>query len=179
MYNLPCILQEQQAWKLPDSLAYYATHRKRPEELYPSERVFLPEVLPNIQNCLDFGCAAGGFSEIMCYYNPSLEYTGADITPEFLQLGKSNYPDCSFLHTDGTSLPFRAHTFDLVHSSGVLHLNSAHRRIAEELYRVSNHYFLADFRLTHGPAQCGQCRIRFDDGKQDSSPPTKVEMAEF
>ncbi len=154
--------QEQQAWKQWDSLNFYTSHRCTPEDLYPSEREFLPDVLPRVQTCLDFGCASGGFSGIMRQFNPKLRYTGVDIIPEFVRMARVRYPESRFLPVDGVHLPFCSRSFDLAHTSGVLHLNSAHREIVRELYRVSNRYLLADFRLTRGPERAGTCRIDFD-----------------
>lgn len=161
--------REQQAWGRPDSIAFYTTHRSRPEDLYPSEHKYLPDVLSRAQNCLDFGCAAGGFSSIMRHFNPALQYTGVDIISEFIQIARARHPESRFFLIDGVEIPFQDDTFDLVHSSGVLHLNSAHREIVRELYRVCRRYLLADFRLTRGPERVGTCRLSFQADRDASA----------
>ena len=154
--------KEQQVWGRQDSIEFYERHRCRPEDLYPSEQKYLPEVLAGVQCCLDFGCAAGGFSSIMRQFNPKLQYIGVDVIPEFVRSAKRSHPEGRFLLIDGIHLPFRNDALDLVHSSGVLHLNSAHREILLGLYRVCRRYLLADFRLTRGPERIGTFFPRFD-----------------
>lgn len=153
--------REQQVWGRRDSIEFYTTHRCRPEDLYPSEQKYLPGLLPRVQRCLDFGCAAGGFSSIMHHFNHTLQYTGVDVVPEFIRIARVHYPESRFFLIDGVELPFQDNAFDLVHSSGVLHLNSAHREIVCELYRVCRRYLLVDFRLTRGPERVGTCRLKF------------------
>jgi SAM-dependent methyltransferase len=167
--------REQQAWGQSDSIAFYTTHRSSPEDLYPSERKFLPDVLSRAQNCLDFGCAAGGFSSLMHHFNPALQYTGVDVIPEFIQIARARHPESRFFLIDGVGLPFQDDAFDLVHSSGVLHLNSAHREIVRELYRVCRRYLLADFRLTRGPERVGTCRLSFQ-ADTGASPDTETPL---
>ncbi|MFQ5872871.1 MAG: class I SAM-dependent methyltransferase [Dehalococcoidia bacterium] len=162
------IAKEQQAWATADSLEFYRSHRTRPEELYPSERLFLPELARQVRNCLDVGCAAGGFSDIMKAFNPSLSYTGVDIIPRFVELARAAHPDGEFFVSDGVHLPFEPEGFDLVFSSGVLHLNSRYQDIVRACYSMCRRYLLCDFRLTEGPSVTGEMVVNFDE----HSPPT-------
>ncbi len=155
--------QEQQVWGRKDSIEFYEKHRCKPEDLYSSEQKYLPEVLANTRRCLDFGCAAGGFASIMRHFNPKLQYVGVDVIPKFLQKAQAFHPESQFVLIDGVRLPFMNDAFDLAHSSGVLHLNSAHREILLDLYRVCRRYLLVDFRLTRGPERIGTFFPRFDD----------------
>jgi SAM-dependent methyltransferase len=149
------IQHEQSAWAAKDSLEYYRTHRNRPADLYESERFFLPEVLPHVSEVLDVGCAAGGFSRIMRSFNPLLRYTGVDITPGLIEIAKYDHPDCEFHVSDGIHFPFAPEPFELVHCSGVLHLNSRWAEMLKSMWELTGMYLLFDIRLTRGPSVAG------------------------
>lgn len=164
------IREEQKVWATPDSITFYQTHRNKPEELYPSERFFLPDVLKEVTACLDIGCATGGFSRIMKSFNPSLRYVGVDIIPQFIELAKMIYPDSEFYVGDGINLPFASDSFELVFSTGILHLNSHYKEIVRSAYNLCSRYLLCDFRLTEGPTVIGEFDVNFD-GKSTSEHP--------
>lgn len=48
----------------PDRVAFYADRRRRPADLYPAERRFLPRLASRGDSVLEAGCSAAGFSEI-------------------------------------------------------------------------------------------------------------------
>ncbi len=156
------IEQEQSVWVSPDSQIFYQTHRNTPEDLYPSERFFLPDVLGEVSSCLDIGCAAGGFSHIMKTINPDLTYVGVDVIPQFIELARENYPDSEFYVSNGIDLPFAPNSFELVYSTGVLHVNSHYRAIVRSAYDLSSRYMLCDFRLTDGEEVIGEIEVSFD-----------------
>lgn len=156
------VVQEQDIWAKPDSLAFYKAHRNKPEDLYPSERFFLPDVLKEVSSCLDIGCAAGGFSHIMKHFNPNLNYMGIDIIPQFVKLAKKVYPDSEFCVGDGINLPFAFNSFELVFSTGVMHLNSHYEEIVRSAYAVCSKYLLCDFHLTKGPTIIGEFDVNFN-----------------
>lgn len=170
MKPLKKINQEQKVWAAPDSVAFYRTRRHRPEELYPSERFFLPEVLKEVTSCLDIGCAAGGFNRIMKSFNPGLRYVGVDIIPQFIELAKRAYPDSEFYVGDGVDLPFASNSFELVFSTGMLHLNSNYKEIVRSAYNLCSKYLLCDFRLTEGPAVIGELNVNFDSKSTPKHP---------
>ena len=58
------VYKEQQVWGLEGNEQFFIDKRSRPEQLYRSEKFFLPEVLAKVDNCLDLGCACGDFSTI-------------------------------------------------------------------------------------------------------------------
>ena len=163
MDHPPEVVVEQAAWASDDSLAYYTTHRQTPEELYPSEQFFLPEAARKARTCLDVGCAAGGFSRIMKTFNPALAYTGIDITPAFVAHARRTFPDSHFEVGDGIHFATPPDSYDLVFSSGMLHLNSRYREIVRSAYAQARHLLVCDFRLTFGPAVTGRCRVPFDE----------------
>lgn len=152
------ILQEQKVWNSPDTLQYYQTHRQSQKDLYPSERFFLPDILPQVNSALDVGCAAGGFCGIMRSYNPRLRYVGLDITPELIARAKDHHPEGEFILSDGVNIPFASGSFDLVHSSGVLHLNSHYQDMLRSMWQQTQRYLLCDFRLTTGSSFQGKMK---------------------
>ena len=111
---------------------------------------------------MDIGCAAGGFSRIMKSFNPSLRYVGIDIIPQFIELAKRTYPDSEFYVSDGVNLPFSANSFELVFSTGTLHLNSHYKEIVSSAYNVGARYLLCDFRLTEGASIVGEFDVNLD-----------------
>lgn len=149
------IRREQRAWAAASIQRYYRNHRRKPSELYPSERFFLPEVLPRVDSCLDVGCAAGGFYPIMKSYNPRVRYTGVDINPDFVRAARRRYPTARFVEGDGVRFDTPANSHDLVHLSGVLHLNTGYAKMLKAAYRQARRFVLTDFRLTRGPAVRG------------------------
>jgi len=155
------MVREQAAWSSDQSLHFYVTHRCTPEELYESERFFLPQVLGKVASVLDVGCAAGGFSAVMKRFNPHLRYVGVDIIPDFIELARRRYPEAEFHVADGVSMPFAAESFELVHSSGTLHLNSRYRDMVRTAWDCSSHFLLCDFRLTRGPSVVGSMAVDF------------------
>jgi SAM-dependent methyltransferase len=156
------IRSEQSGWSAPDSVEYYRRHRSQPEDLYESERFFLPDVLSKVESVLDVGCAAGGFSRVMRAFNPALRYVGVDITPELVEAARRDHPDCEFHIGDGLHYPFPPGSFDLVHCSGVLHLNSRYPDMVRSMWEQTRRYLLFDVRLTRGPSVTGRMRIDFD-----------------
>lgn len=151
----PTVLAEQKSWGEEKNEQYFEQFRSKPEDLYRSEKFFLPDVLKCISSCLDVGCACGGFSAIMKSFNPKLAYAGVDITPRFIEIAQEKYPDSRFSVADATNLPWGDNSFDLVHCSGILHLTSFYKEIVSEMYRVSSKYVLCDFRFTEGPQKKG------------------------
>lgn len=155
----PAVYQEQKVWGLESNEDYFRLFRSRPEDLYRSEKFFLPGVVKEVRNCLDIGCCCGGFNSIMGFYNPELQYTGVDIIPRFVDIAREHYPESKFVVGDGTDLGFSDNAFELVHSSGILHLNSRYKDIVREMYRIASKYVLCDFRLTQGPDVTGEMDV--------------------
>ena len=157
---------EQQVWTRVDSLEFFSEHRNRVEDLYPSERRFLPQVLPVVRSVLDIGCAGGGFSRIMKAFNPAVEYTGVDVNSTFVERATAAYPDSRFLAGDGIHFDTPPNSYDLVHSMGILHLNSRYEEIVRAGYEQARRFLLCDFRLTPGSCVEGTFRLAF---KKDDS----------
>jgi len=166
----PAVVDEQRAWLSPESLDYYRRNRQSPEDLYPSERFFLPDVLRQVDSMLDVGCAAGGFSEIVRVLNPGVRYVGVDISPAFVETARAEHPHSQFLLGDGLNFSTPDGSFDLVHSSGVLHLNLRYREMIAAMWRQTRRFLLFDLRLTRGTPEVGRMESPFDEATPVSLP---------
>lgn len=160
------IYNEQKVWGLKGNEDFFSNTRSKPEHLYRSEKFFLPEVLVKSKTVLDVGCACGDFSAIFKEYNPSIDYIGIDIIERFIAIAKKRYPQSRFEHSDGIHLNFDDNSIDLVHSSGILHLNSRYQDIVRQMYRVARTHVLCDFRLTKGEDMLGEMDVNLQ-GQQD------------
>jgi SAM-dependent methyltransferase len=166
----PAVVDEQQAWSSPESLEYYRHHRRSAEELYPSERFFLPDVLRQVDSMLDVGCAAGGFSEVVRAFNPRVRYVGVDIAPAFVAMARAAHPHAEFVLGDGLSFPTPAASFDLVHASGVLHLNLRYRDMIAAMWHQTRRFLLCDLRLTTATPEVGRMQSPFGEAQATSLP---------
>ena len=132
----------------PELVEFYSTHRHRPEDLYPSERHYLPELAERAGSVLDVGCGAGGFATIWHAFNPALEYTGVDASAALVDAARRLHPDATFVHADGAgALPFADRAFDVVAALGWLHLDPRYPQALAELWRVTGGALFFDVRL--------------------------------
>jgi len=89
---------------------------------------------------LDLGCGTGTFLGRLLQYGaePSL-ITGLDLLPESLDKAQQRYPHVPLVCGDGSLLPFRDNSFDIVWQStvftSILH-DSTKRQMAREMVRV-------------------------------------------
>ena len=135
----------------PDLVEYYARHRGGPEDLYPSEARFLPELARSVQSVLDVGCGAGGFCDIWRHFNPNLRYTGIDASQALVDAGRRLHPEAEFLVGDGAgSLPVEDRSADVVAALGWLHLEPRWRNALPELWRAADRHLFFDMRLHDG-----------------------------
>lgn len=132
----------------PDLLEYYASHRHRPEDLYSSERRFLPWLARQCASVMDAGCAAGGFKAIWRHFNPRIRYVGADVSPSLIDIAKKLNPDTEFMVgnvTEGLPLPDRC--AGVVQALGWLHWEPQYPAAIEELWRLTERFLFFDVRL--------------------------------
>ena len=132
----------------PDLVDFYTKQRSQPEDLYPSERRFIPWLAQTTDSVLDTGCAAGGFSNIWRHFNPSMEYTGIDIAPSLIEAARKLHPGQRFEVgnvTDGVDFPneFAA----VVQALGWLTWETQWVKAVEELWRLTGKYLLIDVRI--------------------------------
>lgn len=73
---------------------------------------------------LDLGCASGRETDYLGHLN--LDVTGCDISPEFIKLARSIYPDYDFVVADMRQLPFDDKSYDAIWASAsFLHIPKA------------------------------------------------------
>ncbi|NJL53850.1 class I SAM-dependent methyltransferase [bacterium] len=160
------------AWtEHPELVEFYTQHRHQPEDLYPSERRFLPWLAQQATSVLDTGCAAGGFSNIWRHYNPHIQYTGVDISRSLIKAAQQIHPDLTFFQGDLTrdeSL-LLAKT-DVVQALGWLNWEPEYERALQTLWQLTTRYLFFDMRLVTSPSQAivAQQRLTYNrswDGK--------------
>jgi SAM-dependent methyltransferase len=135
----------------PDLVEFYEGHRKTPEELYPSERRFLPWLAAGADNVLDVGCAAGGFAPIWRTWHPELAYTGVDVSESLVRAARRLHPDCAFEVADcAEGLPFGDAEFEAVQALGWLHWEPRYLAAIAEMWRVTSGRLFFDVRLRAG-----------------------------
>jgi SAM-dependent methyltransferase len=160
-------LQQDYPWGTQAVLNYYEANRRKADEIYPSERVFLDDAVKSHSSLLDIGCATGGFSKALRELNPKLQYTGVDITPAMIETAQKQFPEDKFLLIDGQKLPFADDTFDVAICFGVLHMTTNWRELLAEGWRICRKTFLFDLRLTDSEGICDPAtsfqKLAFDD----------------
>lgn len=132
----------------PDLVAFYSSQRNAPEDLYPSERRFLPWLARDADTVLDVGCGAGGFAAIWDHFHPGIAYTGVDASANLIDAARRLHPKAAFEQADGSQpLPFADGAFDVVAGLGWLHLEPRYRSALPELWRVTGRRLFFDVRL--------------------------------
>jgi hypothetical protein len=164
----PNVFDEQKVWGLPGNEKFFMDTRSSVDHLYRSELFFLPHVLPQVKNCLDVGCACGDFFSVMKHFNPQVDYAGVDIIDRFIAIARDRFPDGKFDTADGVTLSFADNAFEMVHTTGILHLNSHFKDIIREMYRVASKFVLCDLRLTDGPEVVGSMGVELTESTEGS-----------
>lgn len=136
----------------PDLVEFYSGNRNHPDDLYPSERRYLPDLSAGAATVLDVGCGAGGFAAIWRTFNPDIEYTGVDASEGLVDAARRLHPAHTFVRADGAGpLPFDDQSFDVVAALGWLHLDARYPRALAELWRVTRRSLFFDVRLLDRP----------------------------
>ncbi len=138
----------------PELVSYFSSSRRNPEDLYPSERRFLPWLAASSRSVLDAGCGAGGFYGIWKHFNPSIEYTGTDFSSALISAARGIYPGVRFevAHcAEGTALPDGFS--DTVAALGWLHWEPRYTRAIGELWRLAGRFLFFDVRLVVSEAE--------------------------
>ena len=134
-------------------ISKYSNTRNKSEDLFMSERYFIPRYLKPGISILDFGCAAGGFSQILAEYYDDIKYHGVDISSEMIDRARLSYPDKFFTHIDfdNSLIELDNIKFDLVQSWGVTVHAPDYQKILKKLWDLTSHSLIFDMRLKiHG-----------------------------
>lgn len=150
----------------PKLVEFYTAHRCKPEDLYPSERRFLPWLALHAISVLDVGCAAGGFSQIWNHYRHDIMYSGVDLSAKLIKAAQALFPGCEFrVANPVTGLPFPDSTFDVVQALGWLFWELKYAESLQEMWRITRRWLFFDVRLvkTEAEVQVGEQRMTFGD----------------
>lgn len=154
----------------PGLVSFYTSHRHRPEDLYPSERRFLPWLAHRARSVLDVGCASGGFAEIWRHFNPELEYRGVDVSKPLIDAARRAHPELEFVLADcAAGVPLASASSDVVQALGWLHWEPRYLNALAELWRLTSRWLFFDVRLVEADVDLtgGEQRLTFtgvDDG---------------
>jgi SAM-dependent methyltransferase len=130
---------------------FFTENRCKPEDLYESERRFLPELARGAESVLDVGCAAAGFADIWRAFNPGVRYTGADVSVALVEAARRLHPDSEFLVADAAAgIPLPDRSADVVQALGWLHWERRYALALRELWRLTAHALFFDVRLHEG-----------------------------
>ena len=94
-------------YKSKSAAEYFCNNRTSLDDFYDSEKSILKEYVNDIKNAsntqflLDIGCAAGGLGKsLKDILHNKLDYTGIDINPESIKLGKKKFKDLNLIEGD-------------------------------------------------------------------------------
>lgn len=139
------------AWGLPRVLDFFAGHRDRTEEVYPSEWFFLKESLEEGMSVLDVGCAQGGFAAVIAEHVRAFSYTGLDVNQEMVRRARARFPAHAFHHVkEGDFSALGGARFDLVLVLGILHLHEGWRDTIAGAWRHTARRLILDLREWEG-----------------------------
>lgn len=145
--------RNDKAWSLPSIVNYFQGRRKSTQDIYPSEWVFLKDILKEGISILDVGCAVGGFAKAVGENLKQYSYTGMDISAAMIDEAKRNLPQHRFFHVNENDFScVRREKFDLVLCLGILPLSEHWRETIEEAWKATRHYLLLDIREHTGPS---------------------------
>lgn len=91
---------------------------------------------------LEIGCSSAYYSEVFSHHNLELEYSGCDLSPVFISMGRNKYPNLDLTVQDACSLDYSSGEFEIVVSGCCIqHIPNFGSAIAEAC-RVSNRYVI-------------------------------------
>jgi SAM-dependent methyltransferase len=137
-----------QSWNDENIVHFFASNRKTLADAYPSERHFLDKYLRSNMKVLDYGCAAGGFCNILnsAYQLSPENYWGVDQSLRMIETARQLYPSANF-ETNLHEMFNENIKFDLIFSFGVLHMTLEWEEILQALYDLSLKYLIFDLRV--------------------------------
>ena len=158
--------KQSAGWSAEDTVQFYAENRQTYDELYDSERYFLTEeFIQQMSSVLDIGCAAGGFYNVFKMLNPDIQYVGIDVSQELLKIAKSKFPgkvNPLFVWYNGEEEFPVEEKFDLVFSSGIMHLIDNWKELFRKMVDRARKNLLVDFRVAFDKTRRGTYFFDFD-----------------
>ena len=132
-----------------DSLNYWTFNRNKISDLYKSEKKFFLGKIRKSNSFLDYGCAAGGFCEIInSVKKKNYKYTGIDVSNNLISIARQKYPKYTFKVSNGKTFPSRISKHDLTFSFGTLHHSDHYLKIITQMLKIAKKYTLFDLRFT-------------------------------
>jgi len=130
----------------------YSSIRNKKEHLFESEKYLLSKYLQPNMSLIDIGCAAGGFSQILTSIEPTIDYTGIDLSEELISIAKKQYPDHRFEVIDASKkLDYPNQSFDLAQAWGVTVHESDYKELINKAWKITKKVLIFDMRLqSHG-----------------------------
>jgi len=104
---------------------------KRKGAAHQRFRQFWAEIDFTGKKVLDVGCGFGEFGNFLLKRYDNISYTGIDIVPEFIEVGRQKYPDLNLKVADFTKDKIEGR-FDVVVASGVMNSNVDDNEAARE-----------------------------------------------
>lgn len=138
-------------WSTSGWVEFYETRRGTTQDIYPSEWLFLKDLLAEDISVLDIGCAVGGLASVLSEHLKRFQYTGVDLSQDMIARAQQKHPRHRF-HVVGESdlsVLGDAH-YDLVVCLGVLHVNRRWREMIAGAWARTKQCFLMDLRETSG-----------------------------
>lgn len=138
-------------WSTPGWVEFYETRRGTTQDIYPSEWLFLKDLLAEGITVLDIGCAVGGLASVLSEHLSRFEYTGVDLSQDMIARAQHKHPRHRFHVVGEADLSVLADArYDLVVCLGVLHVNRRWREMIAGAWARAKQCFLLDLRETSG-----------------------------
>ena len=138
-------------WSTPGWVEFYETRRGTTQDIYPSEWLFLKDLLVEGISVLDIGCAVGGLASVLSEHLMRFDYTGVDLSKDIIERAKQKHPHHRFRVVGEADLSVLADArYDLVVCLGVLHVNRRWRELIAAGWARTEQCFLFDLRETSG-----------------------------
>lgn len=132
---------------------FYSTNRNLKSELYDSEKALIYKLKKKkIVSILDYGCSTGGFLNIFSSIFKNFKYCGLDSEKKAIEFAKKKFnkrKKVYFFLQKGSRINFRNKSFVLSFCTSVLHHIKEHKKITEELFRISSKYIFLDLPRVH------------------------------
>lgn len=132
-------------WHQPDSIQRFAS--KEAGDFFRSETYFMEQIGSEINSVLDVGCASGRFIELIRQYSKDCHYTGIDLVPESIEIGRKIYTNADFHVASGLDYETDKH-FDLVNATGVFQHEPDFQSLLKRMIHWSDKYVLFDIKVS-------------------------------